>query len=269
MKEQKQPKPLVQSVERALDILDLIGDRERPMRASEIADELNLHGSTSHNIIRTLYRRGYLTQSSNGKYYIGLQCYRLGELCDRWSVLRNEAMIHLEELSEVTGDNSILASESGGRLITIASAEGAGDIVITKHHPDKAHLYCTAIGKILMAYASDEYLTLYKKNVELKKFTDTTVESWDVLEKQLPEIKAAGYCYNDCESRKNVAALAVPVFDENDQLLCALGQSFPGFFIDSGQVDIEERVSLLKEYAEKVQQDYCTGFGRTAQDETE
>ena len=268
MKEQKQQKPLVQSVERALDILDLIGDREKPMRASDIADELNLHGSTSHNIIRTLYRRGYLSQSSSGKYYIGLQCYRLGELCDRWGILRNESMIHLEELSEETGDNSILASESGGRLITIASAEGAGDIVITKHHPDRDHLYCTAIGKVIMAYASDEYLKLYKKNVEIKKFTDSTVESWEQLEEQLRGVKNDGYCHNNCESRKHVAALAVPVFDEKEQLLCALGQSFPDFFIKSKQIDIEERVSLLKKYAEKVRQDYCSGFNKAICDET-
>ena len=267
MKEQKQQKPLVQSVERALDILDLLGDREKPMRASDIADALNLHGSTSHNIIRTLYRRGYLTQSSNGKYFIGLQCYRLGELCDRWGILRNEAMIHLEELSEKTGDNSILTAESGGRLITIASAEGSGDIVITKHHPDRDHLYCTATGKILIAYASEEYFNLYKKNVEIKKFTDSTVESWEELEEQLREIKKTGFCHNNCESRKHVAALAVPVFDENGQLLCALGQSFPDFFINSNQVNIEMRVALLKEYADKIHQDYFNSFGRIIKDE--
>ncbi len=262
MKDQNQPKPLVQSVERALDILDLIGEREKPMRASDIAEELNLHGSTSHNIIRTLYRRGYLTQSPNGKYYIGLQCYRLGELCDRWGILRNEAMLHLEELSELSGDNSILASESGGRLITIASAEGSGDIVITKQHPDREHLYCTAIGKVLMAYSSEEYLELYKKSVRLKRFTETTVSDWETIEQQMQSIRDKGYIYNNCESREHVAALAVPVFDENEQLLCALGQSFPVFFINSGRINIEERISILKEFAEKIQQDYRSGFSK-------
>jgi DNA-binding IclR family transcriptional regulator len=253
-------KPLIQSVERALDILELIADHERPMKSSAISKALDLHSSTVNNIVRTLYRRGFLYQNTSGEYTIGLQCYRLGLLCDRWKVLRQESQIHLEELSELTGDNSILATESGSKLLSIGSAEGSGSIVITKQNPARDHLYCTAIGKVLMAYSSKDFIDLYRKNIELQQFTSNTITEWNTLERQFEEILEKGYSFNDQESVVHVAALAVPVFNEDGSFLCALGQSFPSFFVENGLIDIPQRIALLKQYAGKIQRDYHGSF---------
>ena len=256
MKQTSVQKPLVQSVERALDILELIGNEEKPLRSSFIAENLELHSSTANNLIRTLYRRGFLTQRENGKYYIGLQCYRLGKLCDQWDILRTVAKIHLEELADSTGDNAIIATESGGKLVEIADATGSGDIIVAKHHPSKEHLYCTSIGKILMAYADEEFLIQYQTNVELKKYTDCTITDWEKLLEQFAEIRKTNVAYNYCESRSEVAALSVPILDSNGRIICALGQSFPSFFIDSGRIDREQRITKLQETAGNIRRDY-------------
>ena len=78
----------VQSVERALDILDCLANHGVPMRSIDIAGELALHPSTANNLIRTLYRRRYLSRAEGGRYGVGIQCYVLGEIVDRWEELR-------------------------------------------------------------------------------------------------------------------------------------------------------------------------------------
>ncbi len=253
-------KPLIQSVERALEILDLVGDSEHPIGSTQIAQMLNLHVSTTNNLIRTLFRKGYLNQTNDGKYHIGLQCYSLGSLCDRWGILRDIAQIHIAELSDKTGDNSVLASESGGRLITIASAEGSGAIVISNQHLFRDHLHCTAVGKLLMAHSTAEFITLLKKTRPLQRFTEKTITDWESLTANLQKIKDLGYSVNRGEGLLSVAAVAVPVLDAKGHLVCALGQSFPDYFIETKQVNLAERIELVSKYARLIGKDYCDAF---------
>ncbi|HEX2952287.1 MAG TPA: helix-turn-helix domain-containing protein, partial [Armatimonadota bacterium] len=84
----EEKKPPVQSVERALDILDLLADSRSAMRAADIAAALELHPNTAHNIIRTLFRRGYLLQQDDNRYALGPRCYQIGMRCNPWEQLR-------------------------------------------------------------------------------------------------------------------------------------------------------------------------------------
>ena len=250
-------KPLVQSVERALDILDHVGDSDTPLGSTQLAQKLNLHTSTANNLIRTLYRRGYLSQTADGKYQVGLQCYRLGSTCDRWRILRELARIPMTELSESTGDNSVLASESGGRLITIANVEGSGDIVIANQHLFFDHLYCTAVGKLLMAYSPPEFIEQFRKTRHLDRVTPKTIVDWTSLREEFVQIKASGFSLNRGESLSMVAAIAVPVFDVDGSLLCALGQPFPDYYIETKRVDVAERTGRLTECATAISKAYA------------
>ena len=84
-------KPLIQVLERAFDILEMLGRTKRAYRSSEIAAELNLSQQTVNNLLRTLYERGYLSQTERREYRLGGQCFYLGACADRWQELRKEA----------------------------------------------------------------------------------------------------------------------------------------------------------------------------------
>ena len=96
-------KPLIQVLERAFDILEMLGRTKRAYRSSEIAAELNLSQQTVNNLLRTLYERGYLSQTERREYRLGGQCFYLGACADRWQELRKETGKVLPELRKETG----------------------------------------------------------------------------------------------------------------------------------------------------------------------
>jgi len=70
-------KTLIQSLDRALDILEIVRDGAGSLRSSDIAERAGLGVATAHNIIRSLYQRGYLAQDENSRYLLGPECFRL------------------------------------------------------------------------------------------------------------------------------------------------------------------------------------------------
>jgi DNA-binding IclR family transcriptional regulator len=163
----------------------------------------------------------------------------------------------MTELSESTGDNSVLASESGGRLITIANVEGSGDFVVSNQHLYFDHLYCTAVGKLLMAYSPPEFIEQFKKTRQLDRITPTTIVDWPSLQEEFKKIRSSGFSLNRGESLSMVAAIAVPVFDIDGSLLCALGQPFPDYFIETKRVDVAERTARLVECSAAISKEYA------------
>ena len=112
-----------------------------------------------------------------------------------------------------------------------------------------------------MAYSSKDFIDLYRKNIELQQFTSNTITDWNTLERQFEEILEKGYSFNDQES--GCACRCTPPFRysmRDGSFLCALGQSFPSFFVENGLIDIPQRIALLKQYAGKIQRDYHGSF---------
>jgi DNA-binding IclR family transcriptional regulator len=242
----------VQSVERALDILDCLANHGVPMRSIDIAGELALHPSTANNLIRTLYRRRYLSRAEGGRYGVGIQCYVLGEIVDRWEELRRLSTPIIQRLSAETGDNSYIGVLADGRLLTIAFAEGTGPVIVSRKHAWAEQVHCTASGKILLAFDARGFDELAQSDVPLQKYTDRTITDPSALRKEIERIGRTGYSVCREEGCEGVTALGVPVFTRKDQFICALSQPFPTYSIRCGKVSVQERVALLHRYAHEI-----------------
>ncbi|WP_328589453.1 IclR family transcriptional regulator [Niallia circulans] len=73
--------PIIQSVERALQILDLFNDHTVELKITEISEQMGLHKSTVHSLLKTLQQSRYIDQNSeNGKYRLGLKLVERGNL---------------------------------------------------------------------------------------------------------------------------------------------------------------------------------------------
>ena len=91
----------IQSLMRALDILEVVSDSKEPIRATEIPRLSGLGVATAHNIIRTLYARDYLAQNNKGRYMLRALCLQLKSNCeDYFSEIRAASKAVIEELSK-------------------------------------------------------------------------------------------------------------------------------------------------------------------------
>lgn len=84
---------LVQSVVRALDLLNIIAAYDNGMRLNDIAEASGLKTTTAHNLLRSLAARGFVEKESNGAYVIGPAVYELANRNDMKEIVTNAAIL--------------------------------------------------------------------------------------------------------------------------------------------------------------------------------
>ncbi len=241
-------KSSVQSVERAFNILEALAQAGEPARFTDIAAQLGLNAHTTHNLIRTLFQRGYVCQLADGRYTLGNECRRLGAACNIWDSLRDALQPLMLELTTETGYGAFLAANENGRLICVAVTEGQALRLPTRQlWLDKWH--CTATGKAILAFDSSALWERLRREGQLEAFGPRTITDWDELAREIELTRQRGYGFCRSEAQLPVAALAVPIFDGRERLVAALGQTFPESGLDNGQVVVEERVERLRRFA--------------------
>jgi DNA-binding IclR family transcriptional regulator len=245
-------KPLIQSVERALDILEMIEESPENLRSIDIAERLGLNSNTASNLIRTLFDRGYLAQDDSRKYKLGARCWRLGKKADQWAELKEKALPAMREASEETGESTFLAAIENIHLICVEQVEGNGAIKVSRHAPWNDRLHCSGSGKILLAYLNEKEKELLFKKVKFAKYTENTLTDEKSLRKEFDKIKQQGFAICEKEASDEISAVGVPVFDSKGKVIASMAQSFPSYFVECGKIKIKERAQFLKEIAQKI-----------------
>src|SRR4051794_35196145 len=138
------PQPRVQSLERALDLLEALAGAD-DLGVSEIAAQTGLVPSTAHRLLGTLVARGYASQNAaSGRYTLGYKLLELTSgLQDRIGRLRAAARPHLEAIQAQTGETTNLVVLEGRDVVYIESVSGT--------HSVRLH---TELGRSIPAHTS-------------------------------------------------------------------------------------------------------------------
>lgn len=240
-------KKLIQAVERALNILEVVRNSKEPVRAIDIARQVGLSSAAANNIVRTLYIRDYLSQDENRRYIIGGQSYLLGTGADAWNHLRSIACEPMLALSKKNSNLSFLGVASRGKIIAVEIVEGRGPVIIPEQQTWLEQFHCTAVGKILLtAMLPDEY-SEFKSQYLLCKLTEKTISKWSVLEKQMDKIRYCGYSVCHDESVFGITSIAVPVRGNKGNIIAGLATAFSSYYLNDKYQN--EMVSQLQNVA--------------------
>ncbi len=248
----------IQSIDRALEILELIAASDAPMRNVDVASRLELDPHTAHTIVRSLYQHGYLAQDENSRYLLGPACLRLqNRVHGRFHQLALAGREPIRRLAEENGDTSFLGAEFQGCLYC----------VLNLHHnqwnlsENQAWLDClhaTAAGKLIIAEKGLEWFSALTAVGELKAFTPETITTPEAMKPQIEITRRNGYSLSVREHRANLSALAVAVRDREGNFVAVLAQSFPDIYLETGRINVEERVALLRKYAADIERNLNT-----------
>lgn len=222
----KPPSDLIQSVSRALRVLEAVGAAPEGLNPKAVARRCGLRLATAYHLMRTLTYEGYLCRLPNGDYVLGL------EIADRFRDLMSclgrppRADAVLRRVAEETGHSVYLARFVDGR-VTIAH------VVEAPHSPPLEDLipgfdegaHATALGKALLSTLDVGQRRAYLREAGLRPFTSLTVSEPAELEFELAEA-ADGIFTEVCQYRDGVgcAAVLVPTGETQDPW-CALGVS--------------------------------------------
>ncbi len=197
---------------RAASVLGAFDGEHRCLNLSQLSRRSGLPLATVHRLAADLVESRLLVRRGDGRYEIGAHMWRLGLLAPVTS-LRELALPHLQDLVAATGYTVDLAVLDGASALVIERLAGSKSIP-TRHNPgDRLPLYCTAVGKMLLAYAPEPVIDEVTR--DLRRFTAYTVTDARVLHGQLDQIRRSGLARSAQERRLGLSSVAAPVNGHN------------------------------------------------------
>jgi DNA-binding IclR family transcriptional regulator len=214
---------IIQSVNRASNILSLFSLNKPSWGISEIAQALNLNKATVQGLVRTLVYIGFLQQNpETKKYQLGLKTYELGTIAAGSLEINQKASISAHKLAKRTRLLVRIAILEGSSAIVTLDAYPRSEPFIMRQFGPRVPLYCTAVGKALLAFFSERELLDYLGATELKAYTTTTLTKKRDLLNDLRETKERGYSINRAEHFLGRAAIGAPIFARQGKLVGAM-----------------------------------------------
>ncbi|MEH7072839.1 IclR family transcriptional regulator [Neobacillus drentensis] len=218
--------PIIQSVERALKILDLFDEHTTELKITEISEKMGLHKSTVHSLLKTLQEYSYIGQNpEDGKYRLGLKLAERGNFVISNIDIRKAARKYLLDLSAKTGQTVHLGILDGREGVYIDKVEGEQSIIRYSRIGRRLPLHSTAIGKVLLTYQNAPEFKRLLQDYHYQQQTLNTLTNEAVFQKELEKIKQQGFAIDNQENEQGVRCAAVPIFNGTGKVLAAISIS--------------------------------------------
>jgi len=252
----------IKVLDKTFSILDILLQHGSSMHMTEITEKLGLYPSTIHRILDTLKHRGYVEQDpKTQKYRLGLKLLELGMAKLHQMDLVKEATPYLKELVKLCNETVHLGILEEGEVLYLAKEESSQTIRMISYVGKRAPLYCTALGKILLAYMSEEEREKILQNREFPRLTENTITDKEELEKELNRIKKQGFALDREENEKDVRCMAAPIRNYQEKVIAAISISSPIFRINKDVqnnlkkaiLETSKKISERLGYDEKLQ----------------
>ena len=209
------------SFQKLFDILEWIASGSEPRTVREIAAKLSLPESTVYRILKYLARRNYIERTAQG-ILLGSGCLHLGTMAQEQNVLQRLARPELVQLAEETLETVHLAKFNGNAVVYIDKCDGVRSIRMGSMIGRNAPLYCTGIGKAMLAALPEKELAARMKEMSFKRFTANTICDAEALLAEIGRTRARGYAIDDCEHEEGVYCIAAAVIGRRGKVEAGL-----------------------------------------------
>jgi len=211
MKKEKPNYP-IKVLDKSLSVLEILLQQGSAMNMTELSEKLGFYPSNIHRILDTLKYRGYVEQDSHTqKYQLGLKALELGMAKLHQMDIVKEATPYLKELVEKCNETVHLGVLEEGEVLYLAKEESSQTIRMISYVGKRAPLYCTALGKVLLAYIPEEERKKILGGKVLPRLTKNTITDKGELEKELSKVREQGFALDREENEKNVCCIAAPI----------------------------------------------------------
>ena len=245
----------VQSLMRALDILDSFSYQNRVMSLSDVVHHTGLNKTTAKRLLSNLTARGYLQQDPQSKsYHLGMRLFELGGIVFSSFSLRRAAAQPMNSLQEETGATILLGVKMEDQLVYVDKREGRGMVRISSDIGWRRPLHYGMLGMVLMAYLEPKDVRRIIKKYPLEAHTPFSITDEDAFSLRLGKISEQGYVLEKEEAVEGVNGIAAPVRDYSRRVVAALGIALP-IGQRSLNKDIDHIVDLVRRVCEDISSD--------------
>ncbi len=211
-----------QAVDRAARLLSEVVHSADPMTFTGLSATTGLAKSTTSRLLLALERNGLVRRDDHGRFLPGEMFVSFAWRGGAEAGLVAVAQPFLERLGKATGETINLGVASNGLVEQIAQVDSTYMIGGTNWVGMSVPLYCSALGKVLLAYGAAQLPV-----GSMERRTDKTITTDAALRSDLAGVRARGYAVTDEELEPGLIAVAAPVHGYDGAVIAALSVSAP------------------------------------------
>ena len=227
-KKEKTPSYRIQSLERALDILECFSFQKRELSLSDIVHMTGLNKTTVKRITANLLSRGYLQLNPMGKHYrLGMRLFEFGGIIFSSLSLRESSAHPMSRLQKQSDATVLLGIEMEDQLVYVDKREGGGMIRVLSDIGWRRPLHYGMLGMTLMAYMDPQRSQGILEKTPLQAHTLYSITDRDAFGLRLEKIRKNGYVIEREEAVEGIIGIAAPVRDYSRKVVAAIGIALP------------------------------------------
>jgi DNA-binding IclR family transcriptional regulator len=218
----------IQALQRGMKVLDTLLDARTPLKLDDICARTGLPKSTAFRVVVNLLQGEYLVEADEG-YWLGLKLLRLGALVEERLDLKRQARSILTELRDRVNETVHLAVLDNDLRVVylekLATQRAVG--LMMSRIGITAPMHCTALGRVMAAFRSEDEIRQWIQTNGLKAYTDATITDGAAFFRELGKIRSRGYAVDRGEFEATVRCVAAPIRDSTGKVIAAVSISAP------------------------------------------
>lgn len=218
--------------------MELVIAENSGISGAELAARLKLPRQTVHRSVRALEDMGFVIRAiAREKYEIGPKLLALANTILIMSHRRGPWRAVLRDVVEQSGESCNVAALDGYEIVYVDRVECSLPLRVQLEVGSRVPAYCTAIGKVLLAYLPEPARKKLLDTIPTPKLTKTTITDARALEAELRKIRRQGYAVNKGEFIRGIVAIAVPIFNENGAVVAGVAVHAPVFRVSAAGIN--------------------------------
>jgi IclR family acetate operon transcriptional repressor len=230
----------VQSIIRALVLLEAVAQRHDGLTLTELARTVGLPPSTVHRLLTTLEQRRFVRLDATASVWqIGVQAFVVGSAFARTRDVLTMAQPHMRRLMEESGETVNLYVVDEGEVVCMGQAECRQLMRAIARPGGRVKMHCSGVGKAILAWLPEREVARVLDQHGMPRATDKTLGTPDALKHDLEQVRVRGYAVDDEEHAVGLRCVAAPILDEHGRPVAGLSVSGPSARLP------EHRLSLV------------------------
>ena len=205
----------VQSIDRALDIVEALSVQPHGMLLKDLSAEVGLHVSTTHRLLASLVSRGYVQKDiETGKYRLTVRLFEIGSRAISGMNLVSISRPYLEQLAAGTGETVHLVARNNDEVVYLYKEDRRESVIhMASFVGLRSPMYRTAVGKSILALLPEEEVRRIWDRSVIEPLTPNTIVRYDDLLENLAIVRQRGWAMDNEENELGVLCIAAPIKD--------------------------------------------------------
>jgi IclR family transcriptional regulator, acetate operon repressor len=251
----------VQSVDRALLIIETLAEDDEGYRLTDLAVRTGLSPSTVHRLLTTLEKRRFVQfDRGESSWHIGVQSFAVGSTFVRRRNFVTQALPYLRKLRDQTRETANLAVVDDGAMVVLTRVESRELMRSVTKVGGRVPMVASGLGKALLATYSEQDVFAIIQRVGMPRLTSKSIVRAGELCKSLHDIRRQGYSVDDEEALIGLRCVSAVVYDDCSEPLAAISVSGKASRVPN------DRLPILGKQVQEVAAELTMALGGTTPD---